>query len=90
MFVYTAQPARVVFGAGSLDRLAEEVERLGRSRVLVLAGARHRARVEAVLGERAVGTFEGAAMHTPVAVTEIGVETMGRVRRSFSCTRRSK
>jgi maleylacetate reductase len=70
VFVYTAQPARVVFGAGSLDRLAEEVERLGRSRVLVLAGARHRARVEAVLGERAVGTFEGAAMHTPVAVTE--------------------
>ncbi|GLZ53804.1 maleylacetate reductase [Actinomycetospora sp. NBRC 106378] len=70
MFVYTAQPARVVFGAGSLDRLAEEVERLGRSRILVLAGARHRARIEAVLGELAVGTFEGAAMHTPVAVTE--------------------
>lgn len=70
MFVYTAQPARVVFGAGSLDRLAEEVERLGRSRVLVLAGPRHRARVESVLGELAVGTFEGAAMHTPVAVTE--------------------
>ncbi|GAA4825888.1 maleylacetate reductase [Actinomycetospora corticicola] len=70
MFVYTAQPARVVFGAGSLDRLAEEVERLGRSRVLVLAGRRHVERVEAVLGELAVGRFEGAAMHTPVKVTE--------------------
>ncbi|MCD2185586.1 maleylacetate reductase [Actinomycetospora soli] len=70
MFVYTAQPARVVFGAGTLDRLADEVDRLGRSRVLVLSGRRHAERVEAVLGPRAVARFEGAAMHTPVEVTE--------------------
>ncbi|WP_018333891.1 maleylacetate reductase [Actinomycetospora chiangmaiensis] len=79
MFVYTAQPARVVFGAGSLDRLAEEVERLGRSRVLVLAGERHRAQVESVLGALAVGTFEGAAMHTPVEVTERALTVLREV-----------
>lgn len=79
MFVYTAQPARVVFGAGSLDRIAAEVERLGRSRVLVLAGRRHRARVERVLGELAVGSFEGAAMHTPVAVTEKALAVLREV-----------
>ncbi|MEJ2869292.1 maleylacetate reductase [Actinomycetospora sp. OC33-EN08] len=70
MFVYTAQPARVVFGTGSLGLLAEEVERIGRSRVLVVAGERHRERVEGVLGELAVGAFGGAVMHTPVEVTE--------------------
>ncbi|MDL5158523.1 maleylacetate reductase [Actinomycetospora termitidis] len=69
MFVYTAQPARVVFGAGSLDRVAEEVERLGRSRVLVLAG-RQAERTERILGPLAVARFDGAVMHTPVEVTE--------------------
>jgi maleylacetate reductase len=79
VFVYTAQPARVVFGAGTLDRLAEEVERLGRSRVLVLAGRRHVERVEAVLGPLAVARFGGAAMHTPVEVTEQALAVLREV-----------
>ncbi|MEU6375801.1 maleylacetate reductase and hydroxyquinol 1,2-dioxygenase domain-containing protein [Streptomyces sp. NPDC046909] len=72
-FSYTAHPARIVFGTGTLDQVSEEVERLGRRRVLVLAGP-HRAdvteRVEKVLGPLLVGRFDGAAMHTPVDVTE--------------------
>jgi len=73
MFTYTARPARIVFGHGTLERVRDEVERLGRSRALVLAGpdlAESGDRVEKVLGPLAVGRFDGAAMHTPVEVTE--------------------
>ncbi|MCE3555414.1 maleylacetate reductase and hydroxyquinol 1,2-dioxygenase domain-containing protein [Pseudonocardia sp. RS11V-5] len=72
-FTYTAQPARIVFGSGTLERVADEVARLGRSRALVLAGEHLRAvgdRVEEILGPLAAGRFDGAAMHTPVEVTE--------------------
>jgi maleylacetate reductase len=72
-FTYTARPARIVFGSGTIEQVAEEVERLGRSRVLVLASAELAApadRVEKVLGALAVGRFDGAAMHTPVEVTK--------------------
>ena len=43
-FVHTSHPSRVVFGVGTLETVAAEVERLGRSRVLVLASARARRR----------------------------------------------
>src|SRR5712692_2627409 len=35
-FTYDALPGRVVFGVGSVERLPEEVERLGASRVLLV------------------------------------------------------
>ena len=72
-FVYEALPSRVVFGWGSLDRLADEVDRLGVSRVLVLATPPQRAeaeRIAAMLGPRVAGLFAGAVMHTPTDVTE--------------------
>lgn len=72
-FVYQAQPARVIFGAGTGARLGEEAERLGLARVLVLCtpGRTELAeRAKRWLGARAVGVFDGATMHTPVAVTE--------------------
>jgi alcohol dehydrogenase class IV/protocatechuate 3,4-dioxygenase beta subunit len=72
-FVHTSHPSRIVFGVGTLDTVADEVERLGRSRVLVLASPELAAagdRVEKVLGPLAVARFDGAAMHTPVPVTE--------------------
>ncbi|TFY99974.1 maleylacetate reductase [Ramlibacter rhizophilus] len=70
-FTYTAQPARVVFGPGSLARLDEEIERLGVRRALVLCTPGQRALAEqaaALLGARAAGIFDGAAMHVPVEV----------------------
>ncbi|SED09253.1 Alcohol dehydrogenase, class IV [Amycolatopsis tolypomycina] len=76
MFTYTARPAHIVFGPGTLEQVREEVERLGRSRVLVLASpdlAEPGDRVEKALGPLAVGRFDGAAMHTPVEVTEQAV-----------------
>jgi maleylacetate reductase len=68
-FVYQANPARVVFGAGSLQQLPAEVDRLGARRALVLCTPGQAAaaeRVAALLGERAVGVFARAAMHVPI------------------------
>jgi len=66
-------PARVVFGAGTVERVADELGRLGGKRALVLSTPGRRglaARVVNVLGDAAAGTFDGATMHTPVEVTE--------------------
>ena len=67
-FTYVARSPRVIFGAGSLARLAEEIDRLGIRRALVLSTPGQRAladRVAALLGDRAAGVFAGAVMHVP-------------------------
>jgi len=72
-FSYATNPARVVFGSGTSARVRDEVERLGHARVLLLAGPHlsdAAARVADVLGPLVVARFDGAAMHTPVEVTE--------------------
>ncbi|MDC3726916.1 maleylacetate reductase [Rhodococcus sp. Rp3] len=72
-FVYNSHPVRVIFGPGTASRVADEVRRLDRSRVLLLAGehVRHQAElVEKYLGDLQVARFDGAVMHTPVEVTE--------------------
>lgn len=72
-FVYTSHPSRVIFGAGRAAGIADEVRRFRASRVLLLAG-RHvstqAAQVEESLGSLLADRFDGAVMHTPVAVTE--------------------
>ncbi|MFZ9551899.1 MAG: maleylacetate reductase [Hylemonella sp.] len=68
-FVYIAQPARVVFGAGSLAQLPREIEALGAKKALVLSTPEQRASAEqvaAMLGDRAVGVFDRAVMHVPL------------------------
>lgn len=72
-FVYSSSSSRVIFGAGTADQVRAEVERLGCSRVLLLSSpsvAEAAERVAAVLGDLLVEVFDGAAMHTPVEVTE--------------------
>ncbi|MER5601980.1 maleylacetate reductase and hydroxyquinol 1,2-dioxygenase domain-containing protein [Streptomyces sp. NPDC002265] len=72
-FVHTSHPARVVFGSGTVDRLAKEVRRLGGKRVLLVSGPGLEdaaLRVRDALGDLVVAEFDGAAMHTPVEVTE--------------------
>ena len=72
-FTYNALPGRVIFGLGTRARLADEARALGLSRVLVLSGpAQKDAAAEAAetLGSLCAGRFDGAAMHTPVDVTE--------------------
>jgi alcohol dehydrogenase class IV len=68
-FIYTSQPQRVVFGAGSLARLGREIEALGARRALVLSTPEQRGqaeRVAALLGPQAAGIFDRAAMHVPI------------------------
>jgi maleylacetate reductase len=77
-FVYTALPARVVFGSGTLAQVPEEVRALGR-RALVLSTPQQRAEAEALavrLGDLSAGVFAEAAMHTPVEVTERALEAV--------------
>ena len=72
-FTYTANPGRVLFGDGKIAALAEEVSRLGLSRVLVLSTPQQERQARGVadaLGGLCAGLFAGAVMHTPVAVTE--------------------
>ncbi|KAL1953736.1 hypothetical protein VTO42DRAFT_2300 [Malbranchea cinnamomea] len=72
-FEFNSNPARVVFGPGSISRLPEELLRLQSSAPLVLTtpGQSKRAEdVRALLGGKVAGTFCEAAMHTPIEVTE--------------------
>ncbi|HXA77420.1 MAG TPA: maleylacetate reductase [Candidatus Acidoferrales bacterium] len=74
-FVYQSQPSRVVFGEGSLARAPEEIDRLGASRVLVIATPGRKKLAEelaARLGAKAVGVFDRAAMHVPAETAEAG------------------
>jgi maleylacetate reductase len=70
-FIFTTHPARVIFGAGALARLGEEVTALGAARALVLCTPEQRAQAEhaaQLLGERSAGVFDRAAMHVPIEV----------------------
>jgi maleylacetate reductase len=70
-FTYQALPMRVVFGAGTLRRLPDEVATLGLTRVLVLCSPEQEATgqmVAGALGDRATGVLPEARMHVPVEV----------------------
>jgi alcohol dehydrogenase class IV len=73
-FAYDALPGRVVFGPGvSLHRLADEVSRLGATRVLVIVAEHERElaeRLGASLGERVVDMFTHVRPHVPTAVAK--------------------
>lgn len=72
-FAYEALPGRVVFGPGTIARLPEVIATVGGTRALLLstpAQAEQAQRACAVAGDRIVGHFADATMHTPVAVTE--------------------
>jgi alcohol dehydrogenase class IV len=72
-FTFAPLPARVLFGAGRAAEIAAELEALGCRRALVLSTPEQRemaAAVAAPLGPMRAASFAGAAMHTPVPVTE--------------------
>ncbi len=74
-FTYETLPGRVLFGTGSLERLADEVAKLGAARALVLCTPGKRALAEDAarrLGARAAGICDRAVMHTPIEVAEAG------------------
>jgi hypothetical protein len=72
-FTYVSLPSRVVFGAGSVARLPQEVDKLGAKRALVLSTPGRAAdakRLTAPLGERFAGIYDRAVMHVPVEIAE--------------------
>src|SRR3989441_6648884 len=83
-FTYDALPGRVIFGpAGSRQRLAEEVDRLGARRVLLIATERERELAEELwvpLGDRIVGVFIDIRPHVPVEVAEEARELVRRLK----------
>ena len=72
-FTCTLNPARIVFGQGALLQVSVELDRLGAERALVLSTPFQKSDADALatrLGDKAVGTFARAAMHTPISVTQ--------------------
>jgi len=70
-FMYTAHPARVIFGVGKVAALQQEVAGQDWQRVFVLCAPNQRAQAEAVcapLGAWVVGAYDQAQMHVPVEV----------------------
>lgn len=68
-FIYVAQPARVVFGHGSLTQLIHEIDAIGARKALVLSTPEQRGSAEQValmLGDRTAGIFDRAVMHVPI------------------------
>lgn len=76
-FVYNGNPGRVIFGQGTVSRLGEEADRLGVRRVLVLSTpeqADQASRIAENLGDRSIGLYAKARMHTPTDVTAGAME----------------
>jgi len=76
-FVYNANPGRVIFGAGSRFKIADEVRAMNAGKAMVISTppqseAAHRLAQE--LGELAAGVFDQAIMHVPVETARAGVE----------------
>jgi maleylacetate reductase len=67
---YEALPGRVVFGVGALDRLGEELARLGARRVLLVASKRVADDLAERLGDRHAATCSEIVQHVPVEVAE--------------------
>jgi alcohol dehydrogenase class IV len=79
-FQYTALPARVLFGCGTLTKVADELVSLGCTRAFVLSDPHHAtgaaARLMHALGEFAIHLSTDAVMHTPVEITERVMEKL--------------
>lgn len=78
-FVHDQRALRVVFGAGRLDELPEEVDRLELRRVLLVA-TRYADRARELLGERVVDVVTDPRPHVPVdevAAATARVRTVG-------------
>jgi maleylacetate reductase len=75
-FVHDVPAVRVVFAAGSLAQVGDEVARLGCERVMTIAGGHEVVYAESItaqLGARQVATFGDVVMHVPVPVADRAV-----------------
>lgn len=76
-FVYAALPVRVVFGRGKVAEAAAEALRLGIKRPLVITTPSQAESAAAIVKAANGVAFAGAAMHTPVKVTEKAMAVLG-------------
>ncbi|MFM0642234.1 maleylacetate reductase [Paraburkholderia metrosideri] len=70
-FVYTSQSSKVVFGAGALARVAEEVYALGAQKSLILCTPEQEGQATEVahlLGPLSASVFAEAQMHVPIEI----------------------
>lgn len=73
-FAYDALAGRVVFGVGARHQIGGEVDRIGATRVLVIASDDEAAiadELTAALGTRAVGRFADVVQHVPEPKAEV-------------------
>lgn len=72
-FEYNANPARVVFGSGSLQKLPDEIARLHLSAPLLLSTPQQVDQADdlkRILSGKIAGIFTEATMHTPTHITD--------------------
>lgn len=76
-FEYNANPGRVIFGSGTLQKLPDEIARLSLQAPIVLSTPQQVSQaesVQSVLQGRVAGIFSEATMHTPTHITDKAVE----------------
>ncbi len=81
-FEYKALPWNIIFGIGALERLPQELDKLGYSRALVLATpnqAETGQEIVNLLGDKAVGLFDRAVMHVPVETVDQAIAEVKRL-----------
>lgn len=81
-FIYNAQAARVIFGAGSLQHLEREITLLGAQRALILCTPEQQGiaeQIAKILGARTAGIYPKAVMHVPAETAAAAVAEAARV-----------
>jgi maleylacetate reductase len=82
-FIHDANPSRVIFGAGARLKTGAELDRLGASRLMIVATptqAGLAAEFARLIGERAGIVYPGAQPHTPTNVTEAALTAVSSVK----------
>lgn len=72
-FEYQSNPARIIFGSGTVNQVPDELAKVGLEKPLILCTPRQISKAEAlqdILKGKIAGIFPQATMHTPVEVTE--------------------
>lgn len=76
-FVYQANPARVIFGCGTIQKVPDELSRLGLSKPMLLCTPQQIGQAEdlkTILKGQVAGVFTEATMHTPFEVTQRAIQ----------------
>ncbi len=82
-FTYDPLPVKIIFGPGtSRAKLADEIEQMGVSRILLIITERERELAQilsAPLGDKIIGVFTDVRSHVPVKVAEQGRELASKL-----------